>query len=133
MIGTRIFSGTPFEEAAGYARAVIDGEMIYLSGTTGFDPATMTFPDGAEAQCEQCFANLAAALAEAGAGLENMLRVRIYVASVGEFEQIKPIIKRNCEAARPANTTIICALAGPEMRVEVEVTAKRSGTGGQIR
>ena len=125
MIGTRIFSGSPFEEAAGYARAVIDGDRIYVSGTTGFDPATMTFPDGVEAQAEQCFANIAAALAEAGSGLENILRVRIYVASLPEFERIKAIIKANCEAARPANTTIICDLAGPEMRVEVEVTAKR--------
>ncbi len=126
MIGTRIFSGSPFEAAAGYARAVIDGDTVHVSGTTGFEPESMTFPAGVEAQCEQCFANIAAALEQAGSGLENMLRVRIYVASRPEFERIKPIIKANCEAARPANTTIICELAGPEMRVEVEVTAKRA-------
>ncbi len=125
MIGTRIYSGSPFEEMAGYARAVVDGDMVYVSGTTGFDPDGMSFPDGVAVQAEQCFANVSQALAQAGCSLDDMLRVRIYVASRDEFELIKPIIKRHCDAARPANTTIICDLAAPEMRVEVEVTARR--------
>jgi enamine deaminase RidA (YjgF/YER057c/UK114 family) len=124
MIGTRISSGSPFEEMAGYSRAVVDGDRVYVSGTTGYDPKIGGFPPTVEEQAVQAFAVISAALAEAGTTLENMLRIRVYVASRDEFERIKPIIKAHCEAARPANTTIICALASEEMRVEFEVTAR---------
>lgn len=124
MLGRRIFSGSAFEDMAGYARAVVDQDMVYVSGTTGFDPETGTFPEGVEAQCEQCFTNIRVALAEAGARLEHMLRVRIFVASREEFERIKPIIRKHCIEARPANTTVISELVEERMRVEIEVTAR---------
>ncbi|MBT4906383.1 MAG: RidA family protein [Rhodospirillaceae bacterium] len=124
MIGKRIYSGSPFEAMAGYARAVVDGDMVYVSGTTGFVPETGEFPEGVVAQCEQCFRNVGAALGQAGANFNHMLRIRVFIASREEFELIKPIIKRHCDAARPANTTIICDLAEERMRVEVEVTAR---------
>ena len=124
MIGTRISSGSPFEEMAGYSRAVVDGDMVYVSGTTGYDPDIGGFAATVEEQAEQAFSVISAALAEAGTSLENMLRIQVYVASRPEFDRIKPIIKAHCDAARPANTTIICALATEEMRVEFEVTAR---------
>jgi enamine deaminase RidA (YjgF/YER057c/UK114 family) len=124
MIGKRVFSGSPFEDMCGYARAVVDGNMVYVSGTTGFDAKTGGFADSVEAQCEQCFANIAAALAHAGARMEQLLRIRVYVASREEFERIKPIVRRHCMPSRPANTTVICELVDPRMRVEIEVTAR---------
>ena len=125
MIGARYFSGSPFEEMAGYARAVIDGDMIYVSGTTGFDPETFDFPEDVESQCENCFATIRRALAAHGASLDDLLRVRIFVASRAESQRIAPIIKRHCAAALPANTTVLADLVEPHMRVEIEVTARR--------
>ena len=130
MIGRRVYSGAPFEEMAGYARAVIDPPYVFVSGTTGFDPDTLDFPDDVETQCENCFKTIARALAQADSSLENLVRVRIFVASQGEFERIKPIIKRHCDAARPANTTVLAQLVEPHMRVEVEATAKIDPTAG---
>ncbi|MDF1794600.1 MAG: RidA family protein [Thalassobaculaceae bacterium] len=130
MIGRRIYSGAPFEEMAGYARAVIDPPYVFVSGTTGFDPETLQFPEDVEAQCENCFRIIERALSQAGSSLENMIRVRVFVVTRAEFERIKPIIKRHCDAARPANTTILTELAEPYMRVEIEVTAKIDPTAG---
>ncbi|MEO1089050.1 MAG: Rid family hydrolase [Pseudomonadota bacterium] len=123
--GKRIYSGAPFEAAAGYARAVVDGDHVHVSGTTGFDPASMTFPEGVEAQAEQCFRNVEAALTQAGCTLADLIRVRVFTATREEFQRIKPIIKRHCDAARPANTSVLCELDSPAMRVEVEATARR--------
>ena len=124
MIGTRISSGSPFEEMAGYSRAVVDGDMVYVSGTTGYDVKAGGFPATVEEQTTLAFSTISAALAQAGTSLENMLRIRVYVATREEIERIKPIIKAHCDAARPANTTILCDLATEDMRVEFEVTAR---------
>lgn len=124
MIGTRVYSGSPFEAMSGYARAVVDGDTVHVSGTTGYDAAAGGFPPTVEAQAEQAFANIAAALAQAGTSLDNMVRIRVYAATREEFDRIKPIVKRHCDAARPANTALICGLAEERMRVEFEVTAK---------
>jgi enamine deaminase RidA (YjgF/YER057c/UK114 family) len=77
MIGTRISSGSPFEEMAGYSRAVVDGDMVYVSGTTGYDPDIGGFAATVEEQAEKAFSVISAALAEAGTSLENMLRIRV--------------------------------------------------------
>jgi len=133
MIGTRIYSGAPFEAMAGYARAVVDPPYVFVSGTTGFDPQTLQFPEDVESQCENCFATITLALAKAGASLEDLVRVRIFVASRAEFERIKPIIKKYCDAARPANTTVLAELVEPYMRVEIEATARIPATeGGRV-
>lgn len=124
MIGTRISSGCPFEEMAGYSRAVVDGDMVYVSGTTGYDVKAGGFPATVLEQATLAFSTISAALAQAGTSLENMLRIRVYVATREEFERIKSIIKAHCDAARPANTTILCDLATEDMRVEFEVTAR---------
>ena len=124
MIGTRIYSGSPYEERAGYARAAVVDGWVYVSGTTGFDPDTKEFPAGAEEQCENCFRNIARALAEAGATLDDLVKVYIIVASQEEFGRIMPIIRKHCYGARPANTTILAQLVEPHMRVEVEAVAR---------
>lgn len=124
MIGKRIYSGAPFEAMAGYARAVVDPPYVFVSGTTGFDPDTLEFPPDVESQCENCFRTVERALRQAGAGLTDLVRVRIFVASREEFERIKPIIKKHCDAARPANTTVLAELVEPTMRVEIEATAR---------
>ncbi|MEQ8587381.1 MAG: RidA family protein [Thalassobaculaceae bacterium] len=133
MIGQRIYSGAPFEEMAGYARAVVDPPYVFVSGTTGFDPETLEFPEDVESQCENCFRIIERTLKQAGSDLRNLVRVRVFVASRAEFERIKPIIKRHCDAARPANTTVLAELVEPYMRVEVEVTAKIDTSSGYIR
>ena len=124
MIGTRISSGSPFEEMAGYARAVIDNGWVFVSGTAGYDINNKCYPPTVEKQAEMAFSIISEALNKAGTSLDNMVRIRVYVASQAEFERIKPIIKKYCELARPANTTILCDLVEPEMRVEFEVTAR---------
>ncbi len=124
-VGARIYSGVPFEAQAGYARAVVSGNWVHVSGTTGFDPATGAFPASVEEQCENAFANVGYALAQAGSSFDDLVRIRVFCASRDELQRIKPIIKRHCDRARPANTSVICDLDREEMRVEIEVTAYR--------
>jgi enamine deaminase RidA (YjgF/YER057c/UK114 family) len=124
MIGERIYSGSPYEERAGYARAVVVDGWVFVSGTTGFDPETGIYPDDVEAQCENCFRNIARALEQAGAGLDDLVRVLIFVTSREEFERIMPIIRKHCYAARPANTTVFAQLVAAHMRVEIEAMAR---------
>ena len=124
MIGERIYSGSPYEEKAGYARAAVVDGWAFVSGTTGFDPETGVFPEEVEAQCENCFRNIARALEQAGASLDDLVRVLIFVTSQEEFERIMPIIRKHCYAARPANTTVFANLVAPHMRVEIEATAR---------
>jgi enamine deaminase RidA (YjgF/YER057c/UK114 family) len=126
MIGERISSGSIWEEKVGYSRAVVVDDWIFLSGTTGFDPVTNAYPATAEAQCENAFRNIAAALAKAGSGLDDLVRVVIYIRDEEDFPRLIPIIRKHCANARPANTTIFARLVTPEMKVEIEATARRS-------
>ena len=123
MQGERIYSGSPYEEKAGYARAAVVNGWIFVSGTTGFDAQTKEFPPDVESQCENCFRNIEIALGKAGATLKDLVRVQIFVTSQEEFERIIPIIRKNCYEARPANTTVFAQLVAPHMRVEVEAIA----------
>jgi enamine deaminase RidA (YjgF/YER057c/UK114 family) len=127
MIGKRIFSGHPNEEKVGYARAVVVDGWALVSGTTGFDAETKTYPPDVESQCENCFRNIERALKEAGASLADLVRVLIIVANEGDFEKIAPIIRKHCYAARPANTVIFAKLVAPHMLVEIESTARIPG------
>ncbi|MDQ6825633.1 MAG: RidA family protein [Candidatus Eremiobacteraeota bacterium] len=126
MIGERIYSNSPYEEKAGYARAAVVGDWIFVSGTTGADPETNIFPEDVETQCENCFRKIALALEQAGATLDDLVRVLIFVTSRGEFDRILPIVRKHCYSARPANTTVIAQLIAPHMRVEIEVMVKKS-------
>jgi enamine deaminase RidA (YjgF/YER057c/UK114 family) len=122
----RISSGSTFEEQIGYSRAVVDGDWVFVSGTTGFDYATMTIPDDVAAQAEQCLANIGAALGEAGATFEDIVRVRYLLPDRTDFESCWPVLRRYFDSVRPAATMLECGLADPRMRIEIEVTARRS-------
>jgi len=125
MIGERISSGSIWEEKVGYSRAVVVDDWIYLSGTTGCDPVTNAYPEDVEAQCENAFRNIEAALAKAGSGLDDLVRVVIYIRNEEDFARLIPIIRKHCANARPANTTVFARLVTPEMKVEIEATARR--------
>jgi len=121
----RISSGSSFEELAGYSRAVVDGEWIFVSGTTGFDYRAGTISDDIAEQTEQCFRNIEWALKEAGLGMAEVVRIRVILTDPAAFTRVAPIIGRWCKEARPANTTFVAALIDPRMKIEIEVTAKR--------
>ena len=125
----RIFSGSPFEEIAGYARAVVDDGWIFVSGTTGYDFETGEISDNAAEQTRQCFRNIIDALDRAGSSLEDVVRVVIYIADRDDFDAIATVVGQNFRDIRPANTTVIAELVKPEMRVEIEVTARRQDGG----
>jgi enamine deaminase RidA (YjgF/YER057c/UK114 family) len=125
-----ISSGSAYEQQIGYSRAVVDGDWIFVSGTTGFDYATMTIADDIVAQCEQCFANIASALREAGATLDDVVRVHYIVPRPDEFERCWPVLRRHLGRARPAATMIAAGLLDPRMRIEIEVTARRHAPNG---
>jgi len=127
MIGKRIFSGFPKEEEVGYARAAVVDGWVFVSGTTGFDAETKTFPPDVETQCENCFRNIERALHEAGASLADLVRVLIFVANEGDFEKVAPIIRKHCYAARPTNTLVFARMVSPQMLIEIEATAKIRG------
>lgn len=124
MIGRRIFSGFPNEEMVGYARAAVVDDWVFVSGTTGFDADTRAFPPDVETQCENCFGNIQRALDEAGASLDKLVRVGIFLANEDDFDKVAPIIRKHCYAARPTNTLVFARLASPEMLIEIEATAK---------
>jgi formimidoylglutamate deiminase len=123
-----IASGSTFERDIGYSRAVVDGDYVHVSGTTGFDYATMTIADNVVAQAEQAIANVSAALAEAGASLADVVRVRYLLPDRADFEPCWPVLRRAFGEARPAATMQQCGLSDPRMRIEIEVTARISRT-----
>ena len=120
-----ISSGSSFEAVAGYSRAVVDGDWVHVSGTTGFDYATMTIASDLLAQTEQCFANIAAALAQADSTLDDVVRVRYLLTEAAFFEQVAPVFGRHFARARPAATVMVVGLVDPRMKIEIEVTARR--------
>ncbi len=120
-----ISSGSTFEQEIGYSRAVVDGEWVFVSGTTGFDYASMTIAEGLAEQTEQCFRNIEAALAEAHASLRDVVRVIYVVPNASEFPQCWPILRKYFGEVRPAAMMISAGLADPRMRIEIQVTARR--------
>ena len=123
----RISSGSSFEELAGYSRAVVDGEWVFVSGSTGFDYAAGTISEDVTEQTEQTFRNIAWALSEAGASLEDVVRVRVFLADTALFSEVAPVLGRHLRDIRPANTTVVTPLIDPRMKVEIEVTARKPG------
>lgn len=120
-----ISSGSTFEAVAGYSRAVVDGDWVFVSGTTGFDYASMTIADDVVVQARQCFRNIAAALAEAGCTLDDAVRVRAFLADRSDFERVAPVFGEHLGGSRPANTTVVAALIDPRMKIEIEITARK--------
>lgn len=127
MPGTRtlISSGSSFEREIGYSRAVVQGEWVFVSGTTGFDYATMTIAAGVEAQAEQCLKNIEAALRQAGASLADVVRVTYILPEAKEFPACWPVLRSYFGDTRPAATMIAAGLIDPRVRIEIEVTALR--------
>jgi enamine deaminase RidA (YjgF/YER057c/UK114 family) len=125
-----ISSGSTFEAEIGYSRAVVDGNWVFVSGTTGFDYRTMTIPEGLSEQTEQCLRNIQAALSEAGASLADVVRVTYVLPKAEEFRECWPVLRRYFGEIRPAAMMISAGLADPRMRIEIEVTA-RIGSGKQ--
>jgi len=123
-----ISSGSTFEQEIGYSRAVVDGDWIFVSGTTGFDYSRMTIADGVVAQAEQCLKNIAHALEQAGSSLRDVVRVTYVLPQADEFPACWPVLRRYFGEIRPAAMMISAGLADPRMRIEIEVTA-RKGSG----
>ena len=123
----RIGSGSSFERDIGYSRAVVDDEWVFVSGTTGFDYATMTISADVVEQAEQCFRNIDAALRQAGASLADIVRVTYIVPEHADFEPCWPVMRKHLGDIRPAATMISAGVADPRIRIEIEVTARKRG------
>lgn len=123
MIRRLISSGSSFEEQIGYSRAVVAGDWVLVSGTTGFDYTTMTIADTLPEQTEQCLKNIEAALRQADSGLKDVVRVTYVLQDGREFEQCWPVLRKYFGAVRPAAMMICAGLADPRMKIEIEVTA----------
>jgi enamine deaminase RidA (YjgF/YER057c/UK114 family) len=119
-----ISTGSTFEERIGYSRAVVDGDWIFVSGCTGFDYSTMRLADGVVAQAEQAMQNVDAALRQAGSSVADVVRVHYLLPDRADFEPCWPTLQRWFGEVRPAATMIMCELLDPEMRIEIEVTAR---------
>jgi enamine deaminase RidA (YjgF/YER057c/UK114 family) len=120
-----ISSGSKFEELAGYSRAVVDGEWIFVSGTAGYDFSDGSISDDPAEQTRQSLKTIAAALEKAGATLADIVRVRVFVANRADVMAVSKVLGETFSDPRPTNTTIVCGFAMPEMKVELEATALR--------
>ena len=119
----RITSGSIYEEQIGYSRAVVAGDWVFVSGTTGFDYASMTIADDVVAQAEQCLRNIATALAQAGCSLDDVVRVNYVLPDGRDFEACWPVLRQHFGKAKPAAMVITAGLLDPRMKREIEVTA----------
>lgn len=120
-----ISSGSQFEHDIGYSRAVVDGEWIFVSGTTGFDYQTMTISDNLLDQTEQCLKNIQSALRQAGADFADVVRVTYVLPNAARFSDCWPILRKYLGTVRPAAMMISAGLADPRMQIEIEVTARK--------
>ncbi|MGC3986584.1 MAG: RidA family protein [Pseudorhodoferax sp.] len=121
----RIGSGSTFEEQMAYSRAVVDGEWVFVSGTTGFDYTAMTITDDIVAQADQCFRNIAAALEQAGSSLADVVRMTYVLPDASLFPACWPVMRRYLGEVRPAAMMVSAGLADPRMKIEIEVTARK--------
>jgi enamine deaminase RidA (YjgF/YER057c/UK114 family) len=121
-----ISTGSPFEKTAGYSRAVIDGDFAFVAGTTGYDYTTMTMPDDVTSQTRNCFKTIAAALTDGGFAMADIVRATYYVTDVKNADAVLAVCGEVLGDIRPAATILaVAGLYKPEMKVEIEVTAKR--------
>jgi enamine deaminase RidA (YjgF/YER057c/UK114 family) len=122
-----ISSGSRFEDEIGYSRAVVDGEWIFVSGTTGFNYETMSISEDVVAQCEQAFRNIEAALKQAESSISDIVRVHYIFPNGADFQPCWPVMKRFLGTVKPAVTMIQAGLTDAAMKIEIEVTARRRG------
>jgi enamine deaminase RidA (YjgF/YER057c/UK114 family) len=123
-----ISSGSEFEEKVGYSRAVVDGDTVYVAGTTGYDYTAMSISDDLIEQAEQCFINIEKALLEAGSSLDDVVRVHYILPDRLDFEPCWPVLKKYLGKARPAATMFVAGLVDERMKIEIEVTARLSNS-----
>jgi len=121
----RISSGSEFEQKAAYSRAVVCGDDVFVSGTTGYDYANMTLADGVVAQCRQTFDNIEAALAKAGATLQDVVRITYILPDPADFEKCWPVLRERLSDVCPAATMFAAPLINPDILIEIEVTARK--------
>lgn len=124
-----ISSGSPFEARIGYSRAVVDGDMIYVSGTTGYDYKTMEMPEDVGQQARNAFQTIAHALEQAGSSIKDVVRVRYYITDMAHYDALVDVAGKVFADIRPAATMVVCGLTRPEMKVEIEVTARMGAHG----
>ncbi len=122
----KISQGSSFEKEIGYSRAIVDGNWIFVAGTTGFDYSAMTISSDVVEQTRQTIANIDAALVEAGASADDIVRVRYLVPDPTDFEPCWPVLREYFGEAAPAATMMVVGLADPQMKIEIEVTALKS-------
>ena len=121
-----ISTGSPFEKTAGYSRAVVDGDFAFVAGTTGYDYATMTMPADVTSQSRNCFKTIESALKEADFAMADIVRATYYLTDVRDADAVFSVCGEVLGDIRPAATMVVVAgLLKPEMKVEIEVTAKR--------
>jgi enamine deaminase RidA (YjgF/YER057c/UK114 family) len=120
-----ISSGSSFEKSIGYSRAVVDGDWMFVSGTTGFNYATMEISEDVAVQAEQTFLNIKAAMEQGGFSLSNVVRVHYLLPNADDFEKCWPVLQKYFGEIRPAATMFVAGLADPRMKIEIEVTAKK--------
>jgi enamine deaminase RidA (YjgF/YER057c/UK114 family) len=127
MASRRISTGSPFESRIGYSRAIVADGWVFVAGTTGYDYATMTMPAGVAEQCRNALGTIARALAEAGASLDDVVRVRYILPDKADWPPCWPLTAAAFAKALPAATMIVAGLQEPEMKIEIEVTARLPG------
>ncbi|MEZ5833599.1 MAG: RidA family protein [Dongiaceae bacterium] len=120
-----ISSGSKFEAEACYSRAVLDGDFVFVSGTTGFDYAAMSISEDVVEQTRQCFRNIEAALQKVGSSLKDAVRATYYIVNSADWPKIYPVFKEFLAESRPCSTAIICGLIDPRMKIEIEITARK--------
>ena len=125
MSRQQISSGSKFEAEMAYSRAIVDGDWIFISGTTGFDYAKMTISDDVAAQAEQCFLNIKTAMEKAGFGLADVVRVHYILPNADDFPACWPAMRKYLEKVRPAATMFVAGLVDPRMKIEIEVTGRK--------
>ncbi len=127
MMSRRLIStGSPFEKTAGFSRAVIDGDFAFVAGTTGYDYATMTMPADITSQTRNCFKTIEATLKDGGFAMADIVRATYYVTDASNADAVLAVCGETLGDIRPAATLLVVAgLLKPEMKVEIEVTAKR--------
>lgn len=128
-----ISSGSKFEQDIGYSRAVVDGDWVFVSGTTGFNYATMTIEDDLVAQCDQTLKNIGAALDQAGASFADVVRVHYLITPGEDFQRCWPVVGKVFGDVRPAIVIMVVGLTDPRMKIEIEVTALKRGTAAKAK
>ena len=121
-----ISSGSEFESKIGYSRAVVDGDFVFVSGTTGYDYATMTISESVIEQTEQCLKNIAQVLQSAGSDMDGIVRIRYILPNKADFEPCWPVLQKYLGSIKPAATVFEAGLLDEKMKIEIEVTAKLS-------